>query len=112
MQIVNPATGARLDEIAEDDAAAVVRAARASVETPEATPSARFLEEMKAAGGSHFEHVLDLSRRHAETLRSDPLPDAERIRFEEEAKASIARQAALEAGDSMTFEEYLARFLS
>ena len=96
----------------DDDPAAVVRAARASVETPEATPSARFLEAMKAAGGSHFEYVLHLSRRHAETLRSDPLPVGERIRFEEEAAASIARQAALEAGDSVTFEEYLARFLA
>ena len=110
-----------LDEIAavaellrtpDDDPAAVVGAARASVETPEATPSARFLEEMKAAGGSHFEYVLHLSRRHAETLRSAPLPDAERLRFEEEAAASIARQAALEAGDSTTFEEYLARFFA
>ena len=103
---------AELVRTPDDDPAAVVRAARASVETPEATPSARFLEEMKAAGGSHFEHVLHLSRRHAETLRSEPLPDAERIRFEEEATASIARQAALEAGDSVTFEEYLARFLA
>ena len=67
---------------------------------------------MKAAGGSHFEHVLHLSRRHAEALRSAPLPDAERSRFEAEASASIARQAALEAGDSVTFEEYLARFFA
>ena len=103
---------AELVRTPDDDRAAVVRAARASVETPEATPSARFLDEMKAAGGSCFEYVLHLSRRHAETLRSDPLPDAERSRFDEEASASLARQAALEAGDSVTFEEYLARFLA
>ena len=95
-----------------DDPAAVVAAARASVGRPEATPSARVLEDMKAGGGSHFEYVLNASRRHVETLRRDPLPDDERLRFEEEAASSIARQTALEASDSVTFEEYLAGFFA
>ena len=91
---------------------AAVGAARASVGRPEATPSAQVLEEMKASGGSHFACVLDKSRRHAEALRRDPLPEAERLRFEEEAASSLARQSALEAGDTVTFEEYLARFFA
>ena len=103
---------AELVRTPRDDPAAVVGAARASVGRPEATPSARVLEEMKAGGGSHFGYVLDASRRHAETLRCDPLPDAERLRLEAEAASSIARQAALEAGDTVTFEEYLAGFFA
>jgi len=103
---------AELVRAPDDDPAAVVGAARASVGRPEATPSARVLEEMKAGGGSHFEYVLDASRRHAETLRGDPLPDAERLRFEAEAASSLARQADLEASDSVTFEEYLAGFFA
>ena len=95
-----------------DDPGLVVAAARASVRRPEATPSARVLDEVRDRGGSWFEYVLDLSCRHAETLRHEPLADAERCRFEEEAAASIARQAALEASDTVTFEEYLARFLA
>ena len=103
---------AELVRTPRDDPAAVVGAARASVGRPEATPSARVLEEMKAGGGSHFGYVLDASRRHAETLRRDPLPDAERLRLEAEASSSIAHQAALEAGDTVTFEEYLAGFFA
>ena len=95
-----------------DDPAAVVAAARASVGRPEATPSACVLEDVKASGGSYFEYVLNASRRHAEILRRDPLPDDERFRFEEEAARSIARQASLEASDSVTFEEYLAGFFA
>ena len=103
---------AELVRTPRDDPAAVVGAARASVGRPEAVPSARVLEEMKAGGGSHFGYVLDASRRHAETLRRDPLPDAERLRLEAEASSSIAHQAALEAGDTVTFEEYLAGFFA
>ena len=103
---------AELVRTADDDPAATIRAARASVEQPEATPSARVLEEMGAHGGSYFEYVLDLSRRHSETLRREPLPDAERIRLEEEAARSVERQAALEAGDKVSFEEYLADYFA
>ena len=103
---------AELVRTPDDDPAAVVGAARASVGRPEATPSARVLEEMRTGGSSHFEYTLDASRRHAETLRGDPLPDPERLRFEAEAATSIDRQAALEASDSVTFEEYLAGFFA
>ncbi len=96
----------------DDDPAAAVRDARASVESPGATPSARVLMEMEAHRGSYFEYVLEVSRRHAEALRCEALPEAERLRFEQEAESSIARQAALEAGDKVTFEKYLAGFLS
>ena len=96
----------------EDDPAATIERARASVESPERTPSARVLEEMEARGGSWFEYALEVSHRHAETLRSEALPEAERLRFEEEAASSMARQAALEAGDTASFEEDLAGFLA
>ena len=95
-----------------DDLAATLRAARASIERPEETPSARVLEEMEAHGGSYFAHVLDLSRRHSAALRDAPLPDAVRARFEEEAASSIDRQRALEAGDRVSFEAYLADYFA
>ena len=96
----------------EDNPAATVESARVSIESPETTPSARVLAELEARGGSYFEYVREVSQRHAETLRREPLPDAERLRFEEEAASSIARQAALEAGDTVSFEEYLAGFFA
>ena len=95
-----------------DDPAAAVKSAYAFVERPETTPSARVLEEMTARGGSYFEYLLEVSRGHAEALRNEPLPDPERMRFEEEASSSIARQAALEAGDRVSFEEYLTDYFA
>ena len=90
----------------------LIQAARTAVAHPEATPSARALEEMKELGGSYFEHVLEVSRGHARTLRDEPLPDGERSRFELEATSSIDRQTALEAGDRVSFEEYLADYFA
>ena len=95
-----------------DDPAAALRAAGACVERPDATPSARVLDAMEANGGSHFEHVLGVARRHTETLRSAPLSDSDRTRFESEARSSIARQRALEAGDRVSFEEYLSSYFA
>ena len=106
------AAAADLLRTPEDDPGAAVDRARAAVERPETTPSARVLEEMEAHGGSYFEYALEASRRHAGTLRRETLPDAARRRFEEEAARSIERQAALEAGDTVSFEEYLAGFFA
>ena len=106
------AAAADLLRTPDDDPGAAVERARAAVASPETTPSARVLEEMEAHGGSYFEYMLETSRRHAGTLRSETLPEAERRRFEEEAARSIERQAALEAGDTVSFEEYLAGFFA
>ena len=95
-----------------DDPAGTVAAVRAPVEKPEATPSARVLEEVRVRGGSYFEFILEVSRHHSQTLRREALPDAERRRFEAEAAESLSRQAALEAGDTATFEEYLAGYFA
>ena len=103
---------AELVRTADDDPAAVIRAAGASIGQPDATPSARVLEEMGASGGSYFEYVLELSRRHSDTLRREPLPTAERVRLEEEAARSVVRQTALEAGDTVSFEEYLTDYFA
>ena len=96
----------------DDDSAAALRAAGTSIEEPEATPSARVLRETAAHGGSHFEYTLEVSRRHTEVLLGEPLPEAERVRFEGEAARSIARQRDLESADRVSFEEYLANYFA
>ena len=96
----------------DDGARRAVAAARGPAANPEAVPSARVLEEMRAGGGSHLEYVRDISRRHTEALRTEPVPEAERLRFEREAEESAAAQAALEAADAATFEEYLAGYFA
>ena len=95
-----------------EEPAAAVRAAGVAVEEPEATPSARVLEEMADHGGSHFAYSLEVSRRHTDSLRREPLADAARHRFEAEAVHSMDRQRDLEAGDRVSFEEYLANYFA
>ena len=84
---------AELARIPGDDPAAAIRAAGDPVEHPGATPSARVLEAIEAHGGSHLEYALDVSRRHTEALRNEPLAEPEQTRFEMEARSSIARPA-------------------
>ena len=96
----------------DDDLVRRVEAARNLIGNPEATPSARVLDGIGASGGSYFEYVLDRSHRHSRDLRRATLSDAERRSFDREAADSHARQRALETDDSMTFEEYLVRYLS
>ena len=103
---------AELVRTSGDESGAAVRAAGAAVDNPDRTPSARVLRAIEAHGGSHFEHVLAVSRRHTEVLRNETLPEAERIRFEAEAASSIARQGDLESGDRASFEEYLAGYFA
>ena len=103
---------AELLGVPDDGANGAVAAARAAVAAPEATPSARVLAAMRSGGGSHLEYVREISRRHCEALRTEALPDAERLRFEREAAASIAAQTALEAADAVTFEQYLAGYFA
>ncbi len=76
------------------------------------TPSARILAELVDADLPFFELALALSNQHAVALRGMPLSEHERARFEASVAASHAEQAAIEAADSMSFDEFLADYLN
>ncbi|HHB13026.1 MAG TPA: glutamate--cysteine ligase [Chromatiales bacterium] len=79
---------------------------------PERTPSARMLREMRARGeGFHAyaRHRSEILRRFFRRRRLHP---AQREIFDEVARASRRRQAELEAGDSLPFDAYLARYFA
>ena len=63
----------RPDSALGGDARALA-AQRAKLGDPDATPSARLLRELVDGGVSFHDYSLDLSRKHAETLRAQPLP--------------------------------------
>jgi len=87
-----------------------VRAQRARVDDPETTPSARVLADLRARGTSFHDYALELSRRHADALRAEPLDDTAREAFGQMARDSLARQQALEDSDTEDFDRYVARF--
>lgn len=79
---------------------------------PEALPSARVLEEMRANKESFFEFAMRISRTHREYFRSKTLSREKSRMFADEAARSIALQASIERADSVSFDEYLRRYFS
>ncbi len=87
-------------------------AQQASVEDADLTPSARILKDMREHGESFFRFAKRLSETHRECFLDHPLPAGTEARMQAEARASLAEQAAIEAGDTISFEEYLHRYFS
>ncbi len=88
-------------------------AAAARVADPANTPSARVLAAMGAEHGhSYTRFALAQSHRHAAALRATPLPDAVAKKYAALAAESHAKQRAMEAADTLSFEEWRRRYLS
>lgn len=92
--------------------AAALRAQLDKIAEPESLPSARVLAELRASGLPFAEFALEVSRRHERWFRDRPLPPDDRAWFEELAQRSLAEQAAVEAADTLSFEQYLERYFN
>ncbi|HEX7030323.1 MAG TPA: glutamate--cysteine ligase [Gammaproteobacteria bacterium] len=79
---------------------------------PERTPSARMLREMSANEESFFEFAMRKSVEHREAYLAQPLAPERETFFREAAERSLAEQRAIEAADTLTFEEYLERYFA
>jgi glutamate--cysteine ligase len=90
-----------------------LESARRAVAEPALLPSARVLAEMQRHHeGSYFRFVLAQSMAHRATLRSVALPPGAEAELVKMAEASIAEQRAIEAADTLPFEQYRQRYLS
>ena len=88
-------------------------AAAAAVADPAKTPSARILRTMaERFENSYTRFTLAQSHEHAATLQGLSLPDEVAQRFAAMAAESLARQRAMEAGDTLPFEDWRKRYLS
>jgi glutamate--cysteine ligase len=77
------------------------------------TPSARLMNELTETGESFFDLALRMSKTHKEYFLDLYPPNAERLaEFASQAQESLAKQAAIEAGDKGTYEEYGARYFA
>lgn len=75
----------------------------------ERTPSALLLHELRSTGEDFYTLARRMSAAHKEYILSLPPPNEGRLaEFEAEARESLQKQAAIEAQQSGTFEEYLA----
>lgn len=85
----------------------------AKIEDPALTPSARILAEMQQERESFFEFAMRMSQQHREYFAALPPMSAGRLaEFEAEAARSLEVQAQLEAGETTSFESFLADYFA
>ena len=84
----------------------------AKIEDVALTPSARLMAEL-TAGESFFDLALRMSVTHKAYFLDLYPPNEERLReFSQEARESLAARKTIEAADTGSFEEYLARYFA
>jgi glutamate--cysteine ligase len=92
-------------------AALAVQAAK--IEYVSLTPSARMLAELESTGESFFDLALRMSKLHKDYFLALYPTNVERLaEFRLEADESLRAQAAVEAADKISFEQYLAEYES
>jgi glutamate--cysteine ligase len=75
------------------------------------TPSARLMQELTSTDESFFDLALRMSKTHKDYFLDLYPPNEERLaEFATQAQESLQRQAAIEAADKGTFEQYLERY--
>ena len=75
------------------------------------TPSAMLVSELKKTGQPMFSYAMSISRGHAEYFKDLSADlNMHREMLNKESISSLERQTAIEAEDSMSFEEYLDQY--
>ena len=92
------------------DYSASLEEQRAKVDDPELTPSARILREMRERDLPFMRLAMAYSEQWAQELRAEAMTSDVEQAFLDEATRSLAAQRDVEAGDSISFEQYLANF--
>ena len=96
-----------------DSYVGAVNEARTLVAEPDATPSARILEEMQTTNCGYLDFALAMSIGHRDYFASiAALSDSRRDELANEARESIARQHDIEASDDIDLDEYLSRYFA
>jgi glutamate--cysteine ligase len=105
---------AQLDAVHDTtDYSDALRAAEALLQNPEMLPSARVLSAMAREHGNSFaSFTLAQSQLTKGKLLKLPYPGSLHARLEAVAAQSVADQAAVEAGDTMPFEQYRQQYIS
>ena len=80
----------------------------ALVDQPDATPSARVLQDMRDNGTGFYHFAMNQAVGHKDYFAAlEPLAGDRLAIYVDEAAASLDRQAEIETSDTMSFDEYL-----
>lgn len=83
---------------------------RKAVDNPDETLSGQIIKGLKEEQIDHSDWVLQLAEEYHQQLKAYPLSDAVNQRYEQDAKASLDKQVAIEAEVSVSFDEFLADY--
>ena len=90
-----------------------VDAQAALVEQPDATPSARVLQDMRDNGTGFYHFAMERAVGHKDYFASlTPLEGDRLSTYVDEAADSLNRQSEIEASDKISFDEYLKQYYS
>lgn len=90
-----------------------VDANSALIANPDATPSARILDELRRTSTAFYHFAMASAQGHKEYFAEiEPLAGERLTVYEDEAADSIRRQQDIEQSDIISFEEYLANYYS
>ncbi len=96
-----------------DDYAQAVKAQASLIADPELTPSARILQDLRTTGNGFFHYALDAARNNQHYFATLEVTSDDQLKqFEEEAADSLKRQAAIEASDTISLDEYIQGYYS
>lgn len=87
-----------------------LRTMASRVEDDSLTPSAQVLAEMRETGKTYYEFAMQSAQAHREFFISASPAEDKNARFEELARASLERQAQIEAADTLSFDAYLENY--
>jgi glutamate--cysteine ligase len=106
------AVAALLDGEASGPHQASVQAQQEKVREPDATPSARMLMDMRAAGEGFAAFARRLTDVHRQAFREQRLEEDARLELEGLSTASLARQERIETEDQRSFDDFLADYFN
>lgn len=82
-----------------------------AIDDPALTPSARVIAELEETGHSFLDYAMNIGREFAEYFRAmDPELNANWVMLADESRESLERQAAIESADTLSFDQYVARY--
>lgn len=82
------------------------------INSPEKTPSARILNDMREQSIPFFRFAMNQAISHRESFIAEPLTTKEITNFNSMSAQSVKDQLALESADKLSFDEYLANLQS
>ena len=97
---------------ATQDYSAALQAAQARLAQPASTPSARVLQAVAAQGNNFSAFALHQAQATRDALMAQPWQAAQQQHFAALAEESIAAQKAIEAADTLAFEDWRQRYLA